>query len=438
MARIRQTGAAAAAIRQPHVRRAGIRRAGVRETGNRQPEAVPLFRPTIRRRQMHAVLECLVSEAIGPGALARRLVRELAVRLGLLGGAAMADEGAALGAALEAVTAGDEQGDGRGPGRVLMSALVPYGYVRAARRLGLTPVLVEVDPDSGTLCLDRLRRLAATEPEQGPKPVALVVHHPLGQTEPLDVLRELGLPMVEDVTSTALGAVSDAGGGRVSTREVARSNGAGTGSAAGGDSPPALPTAPGRAGEVVVMALAPEGAITAAAGALVLARRRRLQRFLADYPAARGCTELADMNAALTLAQLPELADYRRRCAHLATLFRDALARSRHRTLAPAPAGDGVAAAAAPGQLFPVVVADGMPAVRRYASRHRVETALAFDGCAVAQVAPEPGAPDSAATEPFDLHAAADLARRCILFPMHPTLSDAAAGQIARVLATLP
>lgn len=408
----------------PAGRSKGGMRSGVpaRSSGRqvRLVQKVPLFRPTIRRRQMHAVLECLVAEEIGPGALARRLVRELAAPLGLIGGTALADEGAAIAAALQAVTAnGDQPGD-RARSGVLLSALAPQSYVAAARRLGLAPILVEVDADTGTLPLAALQRLA----ERQPQPAALVLHHPLAQLEQLEVIRELGVPIVEDVTAVVLGAVSADGGM--------------TGRAAGG-----------RAGEVVVVRLPPHGAITAAGGAVVMARGRRCQRFLAEYPAAHGCAQLADMNAALTLAQLPELPIYRRRCLHLATLFGDALARSRHRTLAPAAPGADPAPVM-PRHLFPVVVTDGMLAVRRYATRHQIQTALAFDDSAIAHVtatAAEPAAgaaaeppseQETAANQAAPLRAAAELARRCVLFPMYPTLSDGAADQIARVLATLP
>ena len=130
---------------------------------------IPLYRPTIRRRQMHAVLECLVSEEIGPGALARKLVREVASALRLAGGVALTDYGAALTAALHAVTAV------AGSRRVLLPALAPLAYVQAAERLGLTPLLVDVDPDSGILSRDALQRLMAHEPQ------AAVMYHAAGQ-----------------------------------------------------------------------------------------------------------------------------------------------------------------------------------------------------------------------------------------------------------------
>lgn len=336
---------------------------------------------------MHAVLECLVSEEIGPGTVARRLAREVAAALRLAGGVALADYGAALGAALGAVTAG------AGSRRVLVPALAPLAYVQAAERLGLVPLLIDVDPESGALSRAALQRLMAYRPQ------AAVVCHAVGQPGGADTLRELGLPLVEDVTAALLGFTA----------------------------PAAAP-----AGAVVVVGLGPHAALAAGSGGLVLARARRDRRLLDADPRDRGGEELPDVNAALALAQWQERAASRARCAELAARFRAALARCRHRTLPET---------AAPGHLFPVLVTDGMLAVRRYAARHQVETRLAYDDCALTRVA-APAAANGAAPPPADhlpgLDGARELARRCLLFPLYPALTDGAANRIAKVLATLP
>lgn len=363
-----------------------------RAAANQAPAAkIPLFRPTIRRRQMHAVLECLVSEEIGPGTLARRLAREVAAALRLAGGVALADYGAALGAALGAVTAG------AGSRHVLVPALAPLAYVQAAERLGLVPLLIDVDPESGALSRAALQRLMAYRPQ------AAVACRGVGQAGGADALRELGLPLVEDLTAALPGLAA----------------------------PEAAPAEPS-AGAVVVVGLGAHAALAAGSGGLVLARARRDRRLLDAYRRDRGGDELSDVNAALALAQWQERAASRARCAELAARFRAALARGRHRTLPEA---------AAPGHLFPVLVADGMLAVRRYAARHRVETRLAGDDCALTRVA-APAAANGAAPPPADhlpgLDGARELARRCLLFPLYPALTDGAANRIAKVLATLP
>ena len=384
------------------------------ETAHRASAAkIPLYRPTIRRRQMHAVLECLVSEEIGPGILARKLLREVASALGLAGGVALADYGAALAAALRAVT-GDE-----GSRHVLVPALAPLAYVQAAERLGLIPLLVDVDPDTGSLSRESLQRLTAHEPQ------AAVACHAVGHARSMEALRDLGVPLVEDVTGVVLGLDS------VAAATTAIDAGA---SAAADRKPVPSPARP--AGAVVVVGLGAYGALAAGGGALVLARSRKDQRLLANGARDHGWGELPDVNAALALAQWQDRVSSHRRCADLAALFRDAVARCRHRTLT---------AKASAGHLFPVLVSDGMRDVRRYATRYQVETRLAYDGCALTRVLP--GATDGAVAAPVgepmaapvdSLVGAQELARSCLLFPLYPALSDGAASQVAKVLATLP
>ena len=373
---------------------------------------------------MHAVLECLVSEEVGPGPLARRLTGALAAALGCKGGLALADQRAAVAAALHLVA---EQAAHHGhPRFVLISSLAPLSHVQAARSAQLTPLLVDVDPDTGLLDRDSLQRLLTQ------RPLALLVCHFMAQTEPPEALRELDVPIVEDVTSALFGlapAAVDGDGGNT-TRA------AGDAGPEGGGVPAVGPGA-GQVGDAVVVGLQAPSALAAGGGGVVLARGRRGTRALSGYRRRLGCAELPDVNAALALAQWRDLAAGRRRCGELAALFRDAAARSRHRTL---PAG------ATSGPLFPVVVADGVRAVQRYATRHQVETRFACEGAALTGVRPAEevtGAPQgdrSAVVGAGDEHltGAQELARRCLLFPLYPELGTGDANRIAKVLATLP
>ena len=403
---------------------------------------IPLFRPTIRRRQMHAVLECLVSEEIGPGPIAKQLTGELAAALDCRAGMAVADYRAATAAALHlaietAATetgAGDQDALAGGPRAVLMSALAPLNYVYAARAAGWYPLLVDVDPETGSVDAESMRRMLAQRPR------ALVIGHPPASSEPLQEARAAGVPIVEDLSAGLLGMVPDRAGDAPGNAAAARHAGAnGAVSGAADDSPAdqaESPPARGPAGDVLVIGLQAPGVLAAGGGGLVLARSARGRRVLAGYGDRFGWAGLADVNAALALAQWHDLAAGRRRCAELAARFRDAVARSRHRSLAPA---------AAPGPLFPVVVADGLRAVQRYASRHNVATKLACEGLAITGLLPAAGDPVPARPEPpagggaeERLAGAQELARRCLLFPLYPELTDAQASQVARVLATLP
>ena len=390
---------------------------------------------------MHAVLECLVSEDIGPGPIAKQLTGELASALDCRGGLALADYQAAAAAALHLAaetSAGDADAADGGPRTVLLSALVPLTYVYAARGAGLHPLLVDVDPETGSLDAESLQRMLVH------RPCALVIGHALGVSEPLEEVRAAGVPIVEDVSAVLPGMVPEPAGQAPGSVPGGAVDGAADGAAdEAPDQQPESPPVRAPAGDVLVIGMQAPGVLVAGGG-LTLARSARGRRLLAGCRARFGWAELADVNAALALAQWRDLAAGRRRCADLAGRFRDAVARSRHRTLAPV---------AAPATLFPVVVEDGLRAVQGYATRHHVEARLGCEGSAITGLLPAEGDPadggqSSAAPAPADppsgaaaeerLAGAQELARRCLLFPLYPELRDAQAGQVARVLASLP
>ena len=45
--------------------------------------AIPVFRPTVKRKDMGSVLSCIVSDKIGPGEISRELVTRAATCLGM-------------------------------------------------------------------------------------------------------------------------------------------------------------------------------------------------------------------------------------------------------------------------------------------------------------------------------------------------------------------
>ena len=77
--------------------------------------SIPVFRPTLRRRDFNSVLGCLVSDRLGGGPLNHELAAELSRYLGAAGGACLATFGQAV--ALRAGDAGAGRGGGGGPFR---------------------------------------------------------------------------------------------------------------------------------------------------------------------------------------------------------------------------------------------------------------------------------------------------------------------------------
>jgi dTDP-4-amino-4,6-dideoxygalactose transaminase len=374
---------------------------------------IPVFRPTLRRRDFNGVLGCLVSDRLGGGPLNHELASELARYLGAAGGACLATYSLAVDCALEAL--------GLAPGEeVVLSALAPAEYLQVLAARRLKPLVADVDPGTGLVLRSEVER------HLGCSPKALVLHYPLGCAPESDELFGLGLPVLEDI-SQALGASL------------------GSGADPGQDSPEPPSRRCGSLGEVSVLCLAPEGIITAGGGAAVFARDRRQLRALREAVDRRPRDALLpDMNAALGLAQAREIERFLKTRRAIAELFSQAVARSRHGRLGPLQEGSG-----APYS-FPVLVKDGVKAVRQFALKRNIETRSAFAE-AVAAVGqgpaePAPEAPSAAESGPAGLRpepprapaAARDLLARCILFPLYPTLLKRDLQLIVKVLSALP
>jgi perosamine synthetase len=335
-------------------------------------------KPTIKRRDMDAVLNCLVDEALGPGEYSEALVRQLADELGCSGGLAFREYGRALEVTFEALAPA--------PGsKVLLSALAPAIYLEALARKQLEAVICDVDPRTGSLSQPMLAA-AASDGIQ-----AVVLDAPLGITPDADGFADAPIPIVEDI-SWSLG----------STRGELSS---------------------GRIGRYVVMRLEEDGVITSGGGALVLARHKRAQGELNGSADRFGMLAiLGNLNAALATVQFRHLGEFTERRRNIARIYAKSLERSRHAM----PQGTDIESCAC--ARFPVVLDGSRQDAVRYAKSKGVITQTAFPDSIFEKKGLDAEAYPAAAT----------LVLRCLLFPLYPMLKREEVEHIAKVLATLP
>jgi dTDP-4-amino-4,6-dideoxygalactose transaminase len=328
---------------------------------------------------MDRVLTCMVSDRLGPGNLNGELVSAVCSYLGLEGGSALASYHTALTVAVESL--------GLAPGSsVVVSALSPALYLDVIMRLGLIPVVADVDEEMGTIDSQDVARLV----QQGA--AGLLVHYPLGLIPDVTSLGQLGVPMIEDLSHGV--------GGYLGEQRC------------------------GTFGQVAVVSLEPEAILTAAGGGIVAAPARQATRRL-DGVSLTTHARLADLNAALALAQIREIEIFIAGRKQIAQVYARALRGSRHRAVLQAGEGENVYSA------FPVMLESGMREVRRYARRKGVEAAAAFEGSILTTGSlPAEGSPD--------LPKARGVLMRCLMFPLYPALGKTRVEAVARVLSTLP
>ena len=366
-------------------------------------------RPSIRRKDMDAVLSCMVTDNLGPGSLSDQLCDSVAAYLSLAGGIALRERTRAIGVALDHL--------GLPPGSsVVLDPLAPHSYHEQVLARGLEPVYADVQGDTVAIDPGRVGSLVE-EREGGEHPVSVIIAQShLGYVPALAELASLGVPLIEDV-SEALGA--NTGEDRV-----------------------------GQFGRYTIVALEPDDIITAGGGCLLLAKSRSdraaLRRTADALPPD---TLLPDMNAALGTIQIKEIEKYIARRAEIASVFHRALMRGKHQSLVQTGDAQNVHFG------FPVIVEGSVAESAAYARKKGVETNLAFAGSALdtfgrperglGEVGEEPDEHDETPDEAHLLseseypHARAFLLR-LVLFPLYPSLTNRETATIERVLSTLP
>ncbi len=348
---------------------------------------VEAYSPTIRRKEMDAVLTAMVEDKIGPGDRKDHLVQTAKEYLQFDFSLALRSPAIALFYALKAL--GLEAGSG-----VVVSALSPRYYALVLQSLGLKALYADVDEATANMSADTIRALLHPSPEAGEtgdaKARAIVVHHTLGFVPDVPGMLEIGLPAIEDC-SLSFG-----------TNWAARKAGS--------------------FGTFTLLGLEERDILTGGGGALLYASSRREASVLRGYADLPKELCLADLNAAMATVQFKESERNFVRRREIAQVYLQSAQRTRHKRFVQ------TGEAEYNNYAFPLLLETGMKDVKAYASRKEVVVEHAFDDTlATAGLVDGPGCP-----------VAASLALRTALFPLYPRLSSSQAAKVAKVIATLP
>ncbi|MFP4443757.1 MAG: DegT/DnrJ/EryC1/StrS family aminotransferase [Spirochaetia bacterium] len=345
---------------------------------------IPLYKPTIKRKDMDSVLTCMVSDRIDHGKITEDFVSELGTYLGSRGGAAFRDFGRAVETVLR------EMGLEKGAG-ISISPLAPRIYWEVFRDFGIQPVLHDVDSGNGCLLPETLSQ-AKGEPSD-----AIIVTYPLGYVPDLSGIAELGIPLIEDISE---GLGSNDGEKKA-----------------------------GSYGNYILVGLEADHIITAGGGCAVFSDSRKggaaLKRLAGTYPKE---FLLPDMNSSLGIIQVKEVEKYVARRSEIAGIYSRSLMRSRHKMLTQRGDAENVF------YTFPVFLETGMKEVSAYARKKGIETAPAFSGTIIEYLQENP-------VEEYDVKAfpnALNLYLRTLAFPLYPMLGVKDIEQTGKVLSSLP
>jgi len=352
---------------------------------------IGIYSPTIRRKEMAAVLTAMVENRIGPGEQAKALIQTAREKIKFDYCLALRSPAIALNLALKSLSL--ERGQG-----VLISALSPLYYARVIESLGLIAVYCDVSPASPCMSLETVKKAIDSEP--GVR--CIVLHHTLGYVPDTSDFAELGLPVIEDC-SQSYGTLA---GGDFAPDEEA-------------NSAPVQYVSSGNS--FSILGLEERDIFTSGGGALLFSVNRRdstALRNLGDLPLEYG---LPDMNAALAVVQFREAEKNLLKRREIAHLYTQSALRTRHKMFVQQKAEYN-------NYAFPLILESGVNDVKTYARRKDITIENAFENTlAGIGMVPREKCPE-----------AYSLSLRTVLFPLYPRLGMTNAGKVAKLIQTLP
>ncbi|MCR9141702.1 MAG: DegT/DnrJ/EryC1/StrS family aminotransferase [bacterium] len=171
---------------------------------DKKPKPIEAHRPTLSKRELESVLDCLIQDRLGQGDITRRFERSFANAFGYKHVLAVNSLAAAY--HLSYLALGVQK-----DAPVLMSAIAPLQALDGARYAGAAPLLVDADRGSfhpnAEVVYEKLEMLRDTTAAQSgddnsASPAAFVMDHTFGSVSPIDAteVQNRGAKIIEDFT----------------------------------------------------------------------------------------------------------------------------------------------------------------------------------------------------------------------------------------------
>jgi dTDP-4-amino-4,6-dideoxygalactose transaminase len=357
---------------------------------------IEVYSPTIRRKEMDAVLTAMVEDKIGPGERARLLIQTAKEQLRFDYALALRSPAIALYTALKALNLEDGQG-------VIISALSPRYYARVIEDLRLRPLYGDVSLAFPCLSRESVEKaLAEKDPALDVRCVAL--HHTLGFSPDTASIAELGLPVIEDMSLRY---------GTFPAAETAKKD-------AGPDAGPA--GAERVQGVFTILGLEERDMLTSGGGALLFATHRREGSVLRNFADIPGEYCLPDINAAMATVQFKETARNLERRREIAQVYTQSSLRTPHKRFIPLEEG------VYNNYAFPLVLETGLKDVVAYARKKEIVVESAFEHTLAG----------AGLVEQARCPAGYSLSLRTVLFPLYPRLRSPEVERVSKLIMTLP
>jgi len=370
---------------------------------------IEVYSPTIRRKEMDAVLTAMVEDQIGPGERARLLLQTAKEHIRFDFALALRSPATALHLALKALDL--KEGDG-----VLVSALSPRYYAQVLADLRLTPLFCDVSYSFPCVNRESVEKAITAKPD-GVEPRCVVLHHTLGFVPDTASVAGLGIPVIEDISQSYSPPVPQEAGNDQSEG----ANGKTAEPAAGTEG--RSPAAQTIQGVFAILGLEERDMLTGGGGAILFAMNRKDGQILRAFSNIPPEYCLPDINAALAAAQFREAPRNMARRQEIAKAYTQASLRTKHKRFVPID-GSGEYC----NYAFPLVLETGMKDVAAYARKKEIIVESAFE-----QSLAGAGIIDSVLCP-----VSYSLSLRTVLFPLYPRLRSQEAERVSKLIMTIP
>ncbi|MDR2952220.1 MAG: DegT/DnrJ/EryC1/StrS family aminotransferase [Treponema sp.] len=372
---------------------------------------IEVYSPTIRRREMDAVLTAMVEEKIGPGERNQFLIQTAKDYLRFDYALALRSPAVALQLALKALNVKAGQA-------VIISALSPRYYLQVIEDLFLKPLFCDVSFDFPCMSRETIEKALMKNP--GFEACAIILHHALGFIPDTQAINESGLPVIEDI-SHSYGTLrrdnTNEDEAELSGDKDAKEKGAPIKNRSGGESNQ-IRQHYGSA--FYILGLEERDMLTSGGGALLFAMNKKDGSALRNFAAIPDEFCIPDMNAALAIAQFKDARRNIEKRAAIARIYAQSSLRTRHKMFVPLH-DEGYN-----NYSFPLVLETGLKDVIAYARKKEIVVESAFEntlaGSGVCGQSPVSNS----------------LALRTVSFPIYPRLRSQDAERVAKLIMTLP
>lgn len=364
---------------------------------------ISTFSSTIRRKEMDAVLTCLVDEKIGPGEMNLKLTQALKEFLNVAGCVAFRNATIALSYALKSLNLEKNS-------KIMISSLAPSWHFTSVKELGFEPVLLDVSDETGlatSAIIQDVMKCGAS---------VLLFHESMGilpDSEEFSKILELGLFVIEDISQSIGSSIS-----------LEKSNETESESASEKKSVKKA----GTFGVFSILGLEENDSITGGGGAVLISPEKKNWTVLKNLTDKASKTEiLPDINSALAFIQLKEFSRNENARKAIFDVYRTSFNSPSQKNKMFVRGVDCESTIWS----FPVVLSGSFNDAKSYTKRKEIEIVQAYLDSVVGYLI----------SNEFEIEIpirSKSLYLRTVLFPLYPRMNTEVVKKISKVLATLP